>query len=134
MRSWLTPATLGRIDLVHSKDLAQFAEDVLDDMKAKDTLVLDVGRLTSITDYMIIATGTSGRHVRSVANRLVEKCKEKHLPTLGIEGLEDANWVLVDLQDVVVHIMQAGTRDFYKLENLWDMHTQTGDASAEPAS
>ena len=119
---------------MRSKNLAQFTEDVLDDMKAKDTVVLDVRELTTITDYMIIATGTSGRHVRSVANRLVEKCKEKHLETLGIEGLEEGNWVLVDLQDVVVHIMQAGSRDFYKLENLWGMAAKTGDASAEPAS
>lgn len=119
---------------MHSKDLATFAEQVLDDMKAKDTRVLDVSGLTSITDYMIIATGTSGRHVRSMAERIVEKCKESDRPLLGVEGLEEANWVLVDLQDVVVHIMQATARDFYKLENLWDMNFQTGDASAEPAS
>lgn len=118
---------------MHSKDLAAFAEQVLDDMKARDTRVLDVTGLTSITDYMIIATGTSGRHVRSVAERLVEKCKEKKYPLLGVEGLEEANWVLVDLQDVVVHIMQSATRDFYKLEDLWDLNFQSSDASAKPA-
>lgn len=118
---------------MHSKDLALFAEQVLDDMKAKDTRVLDVSGLTSITDYMIIATGTSRRHVRSVAERLVEKCKQTNCPLLGVEGLDEANWVLVDLQDVVVHIMQASARDFYKLENLWDMDFQTSDASVKPA-
>ena len=80
---------------MHSKDLARFAEQVLDDMKAKEIRVLDVSGLTSITDYMIIATGTSGRHVRSVAERLVENCKQADRPLLGIEGMEEGNWVLV---------------------------------------
>ena len=119
---------------MHSKDLARFAEQVLDDMKAKEIRVLDVSGLTSITDYMIIATGTSGRHVRSVAERLVENCKQADRPLLGIEGMEEGNWVLVDMQDVVVHIMQSAARDFYKLENLWDMNFHSGGASAEPVA
>ena len=119
---------------MHSKQLAAFAEGVLDDMKVSDTRVLEVTGLTSITDYMIIATGRSRRHVRSVAERLVEKCKEAEQPLLGVEGLDESNWVLVDLQDVVVHIMQAAARDFYKLENLWDPDFHDADASAKPAS
>lgn len=119
---------------MRSNELADFAEAMLDDMKATDIRVLDVSGLTSITDYMIIATGRSRRHVRSVAERLVEKCKQAGHPLLGVEGLDEANWVLVDLQDVVVHIMQAAARDFYKLENLWDPDFHDANASAEPAS
>lgn len=106
---------------MHSKKLLSLARGALDDMKAKDVRVLDVRKLTAIADYMVIASGTSDRHVRSIAERVVEQAKEAGYPALGIEGQDSGDWVLVDLQDVIVHVMQPRARDFYKLEGLWDM-------------
>jgi ribosome-associated protein len=106
---------------VHSKKLASLAEAALEDMKARDVRVIDVRKLTTITDYMIIGSGTSDRHVRSIADRIVERTTAAGCEPLGVEGEEAGEWVLVDLQDVVVHVMLGRVRDFYKLENLWDM-------------
>ncbi len=104
---------------MHSSELAQLVETALDDLKAVNIVTLNVAEITLITDYMLIASGTSSRHVRSIADHVVEKIKEGGHSVLGIEGHEHGEWVLVDLADVVVHIMQPRTRDFYKLENLW---------------
>jgi ribosome silencing factor RsfS/YbeB/iojap len=93
----------------------------LDDMKALQVKVLDVRGLTDIADYMVIASGTSDRHVRSVAQRLVEKTKEAGYRPHGCEGLKDADWVLIDLHEMIVHIMLPRVREFYGLEKLWDM-------------
>lgn len=114
---------------MQSSELAQLVEAALDDLKAVDRVALDVTGLTSITDYMLIASGTSDRHVRSIADTVMEKAREAGQPVLGVEGREYGDWVLVDLGDVVVHIMQPRARDFYKLENLWSM----GDRSGGPA-
>ena len=86
----------------------------LDDMKAVNVRVLDVRGLTDIADTMVIASGNSDRHVRSIAERVVERAKA------GTEGERDGEWVLVDLQDVVVHVMLPRVREFYGLERLWD--------------
>ncbi len=106
---------------MHSRQVLSLAENALADVKAREVRVMDVRKLTTVTDYMIIASGTSARHVRSIANRLVEKATTAGEPPLGIEGQVGGEWVLVDLQDVVVHIMQPRIRDFYKLEKLWEM-------------
>jgi len=95
--------------------------DVLSDLKAQDVVCLDVSHLTSITDTMIVASGRSDRHVRSIADALVDRCKAGGIVPLGVEGTEGGEWVLVDLTDAIVHIMLPKTREFYDIEKLWDM-------------
>jgi ribosome-associated protein len=92
----------------------------LDDMKAVNVRVLDVRGLTDIVDTMVIASGNSDRHVRSIAERVVEKARAAGLRPLGTEGARDGEWVLVDLQDILVHVMLPRVREFYALEDLWD--------------
>lgn len=93
--------------------------EVLEDLKARDVVTLDVRGLTSMTDFMVIATGTSSRHVKSMASELEVVLKARGEPPIGVEGQDEAEWVLVDFGDVLVHVMQAGTRAFYELEKLW---------------
>ena len=91
----------------------------LDDMKAQDVRVLDVRGKSTITDVMVIATGTSTRHVKSLADNVAVQAKNAGEQPLGTEGERDSEWMLVDLNDVVVHVMTPATRDFYNLEKLW---------------
>jgi ribosome-associated protein len=95
--------------------------DALDDMKALEVKFLDVRGLTDIADYMVIASGTSDRHVRSVAQRVVEKAKQAGFRPHGVEGQQDGDWVLIDLNEMIVHVMLPRVREFYGLEKLWDM-------------
>ena len=111
---------------MHSKQLLSLAKEALADLKAKEVHVMDVRKLTSVTDYMIVASGTSDRHVRSIASRLVEKATGAGEPPFGVEGQDAGEWVLVDLHDVVVHIMQPRVRQHYKLESLWEMGREMG--------
>ena len=113
---------------MQSKQLSELMTEALDDMKAVDIVSLSVSDITSITDYMLIASGTSDRHVKSIADRVIAKADEAGLEVLGIEGQDYGEWVLVDLGDVVVHIMQPRTRDFYKLENLWALDGTPGQS------
>jgi ribosome-associated protein len=101
----------------------------LDDMKAVNVRVLDVRGLTDIADTMVIASGNSDRHVRSIAERVIEKARDAGVRPLGIEGARDGEWVLVDLQDLIVHVMLPRVREFYGLERLWE-----GDAVAPVAA
>jgi ribosome-associated protein len=100
--------------------LQQAVTAALDDMKAVNVRVLDVRGLTDIVDTMVIASGNSDRHVRSIAERVVQKAKGAGFRPLGTEGARDGEWVLVDLQDVLVHVMLPRVREFYGLERLWD--------------
>jgi len=103
----------------------------LDDMKAVNVRVLDVRGLTDIVDTMVIASGNSDRHVRSIAERVVEMARAAGLRPLGTEGARDGEWVLVDLQDILVHVMLPRVREFYGLEHLWD--SGPAEAVATPA-
>lgn len=103
----------------------------LDDMKAVNVTVLDVRELTDITDTMIVASGTSDRHVRSLADRIVEYAKKAGFRPAGVEGERDGEWVLVDLQDVIVHVMLPRVREFYRLENLWDVSAARRAAASD---
>ncbi len=96
----------------------------LDDLKAQDILALDVRGLTSITDYMVIASGTSSRHVKSLASNMIDNLKKAGHRSLGIEGETEGEWVLVDFGDVIVHVMLPQAREFYKLEGLWDIDSE----------
>jgi ribosome-associated protein len=101
------------------KSLLRTIQDILVDAKGLDIRVLDVRQLTDITDYMIIVNGTSTRHVQSVADKLVEGMRARGIRSLGVEGADIGEWVLVDFGDVVVHVMRPQTRQFYNLEKLW---------------
>lgn len=99
--------------------LARIAVGALEDLKGHDITVLDVQPLTTVTDTMIVCTGSSNRHVKSLAQSVVESAKENGTRALGVEGSDQGEWVLVDLGGVVVHVMQAHARLFYQLEKLW---------------
>jgi ribosome-associated protein len=93
----------------------------LDDMKAVNVKVIDVRKVTDVADCMVLASGTSDRHVRSIASKVVEKSKDAGFRPMGVEGERDGEWVLVDLNDVIVHVMLPRVREFYGLEGLWDI-------------
>jgi len=106
---------------MQTQDLLDLVTHTLDERKAQHIKVLDVRGKTSVTDFMVIATGTSDRHVKSLIEHVESKVKEHGGDILGIEGGEGAEWILMDLGDVVVHTMTAPTREFYQLERLWEV-------------
>ena len=99
--------------------LLNIVVDAIDDMKGVDLMVIDVHEMTSITDRMVITSGTSTRHVKSIADSVALKAKQAGFPALGVEGAQAGEWVLIDLGDVVVHVMTPAIREFYALEKLW---------------
>jgi len=117
-----------RVKPLVSADCAEHIRDALDDGKAVDIRVLDVADQTVITDFMIVATGRSARQVKALVERVREAAREIGLSVLGVEGEQGAEWVLVDLGDVVVHIMQPDCRDFYQLEKLWEQNDRATSA------
>jgi len=107
------------------EELRQLILTTLDDMKAENIVELNVKDKTSVTDLLIIASGTSSRHVKSIASNVAVEAKKQGKKPLGVEGEEQGEWVLVDLGDVVVHVMQPHVRQFYDLEKLWSFDERT---------
>jgi len=106
-------------DSVSEDRLLNIVTDAIDDMKGVDMTVIDVHKMTSITDHMVIVSGTSSRHVKAIADNIEIMVKQGGYTPLGVEGKQTAEWVLIDLGDVVVHVMMPSTREFYALEKLW---------------
>ncbi|MCP5159853.1 MAG: ribosome silencing factor [Gammaproteobacteria bacterium] len=101
--------------------LRKIVVDALEEVKAQDIRVLDVRSMASFTDLMVIASGASVRQVKALADKVIEKCAAIGIRPLGVEGQREAEWILVDLTDIVVHVMLPQTRDFYNLEKLWSV-------------
>jgi ribosome-associated protein len=104
---------------MNTDNLLKLVVTTLDDGKGHDITVLDVRDKTGMTDFMVVASGTSERHVKSLAGHVAEEAKKNAAQPLGVEGEDAGEWVLVDLGDVIVHVMKPQTRDFYQLEKLW---------------
>lgn len=117
-----------------TEQLKELVLKALEDLKAQDVQVIDVREMTSVTDLMIIASGTSDRHIKALADHVVEEVKHSGVQPLGVEGETSREWVLVDLGDVVVHVMHPQTRAFYNLEKLWTVGEEQTLASRKGKS
>ena len=106
-------------ETIESKVLLEHTLAALAELKGRDPVSMDVGELSDFTDWMVLVSGTSNRHVRSLVDNLLESVKALGVQPMGVEGREESHWVLVDLGDVVVHVMQDEARTFYDLERLW---------------
>lgn len=104
---------------MQTNETLSFVLDKIDDLKARDIQTFNVTESSSITDYMVICSGNSKKHVQSIADHVASEAKQIENPPIGVEGLTEGEWVLVDMGPVVLHVMQEATRDFYQLEKLW---------------
>ncbi|MBU2880973.1 ribosome silencing factor [Psychrosphaera sp. B3R10] len=102
-----------------NKEILNAVLENIDSLKARDVQTINVSKTSSITDYMVICSGNSKKHVQSIADHALTEAKHSDNPPIGIEGFTEGEWVLVDLGGVVLHVMQDATRDFYQLEKLW---------------
>ncbi len=114
------------------RTLRDLVVDALDDLKGNDILALNVEGLTTITDYMIVVSGTSNRHVKALVDNTIEAVKAGGAEIFGVEGRESNEWVLLDLGDVIVHVMQSEARGFYELERLWSELPEVSSQDREP--
>ena len=114
---------------MNSTELSELVVGALEEVKAQDIVKLDVRDLTTVTDYMIVASGTSNRHVKALAEAVAEKSRDAGHRPAGIEGADGSEWVLLDLRDTLVHVMLPRVREFYNLEKLWSLRPP-GDAVA----
>ena len=105
---------------ITTEQLCNLAVEALEELKAKEIKVMDVRGKSSITDMMVVATGTSDRQVKALADKVIEKVKQHDIQPLGVEGEQTGEWIVVDLVDVVIHVMLPEVRAFYNLEKLWD--------------
>ena len=119
-------------DELTTDQLQDLVISALEDFKAIDPLVIDVSGRSPLTERMIIASGNSTRHVKSMAENLIVKAKAGGNTPLGIEGQKEGEWVLVDLNDVIVHLMLPQTRAFYNLEKLWEVSTNHRNGISSP--
>lgn len=113
--------------------MKQAVVDALEDVKAIDISVLDVSKMTSLTSYMIIASGSSNRQTRALADNVQKKLKEFGVEPIGVEGEKEGEWVLVDFGDIVLHVMLPASRDYYNLDQLWgaaESRRQTAKAAS----
>ena len=110
-----------------SKKLANLVVDALNEVKGQAAVCIDVSKLTEITDYMVIVTGTSSTHIKALADEVIKQVKESGNTVNGVEGRMQAEWVLVDLGGVVVHIMLAPVRALYNLEDLWNFESESAE-------
>ncbi len=116
---------------MNSDELCDLVVDALEDIKANDIVKLDVREMTTVTDWMIVASGTSNRHVSALVDNVAEKAKAAGHRPIGIEGEEGGEWVLLDLQDALVHVMLPKVREFYNLEKLWSIRPGGEAATTE---
>ncbi len=112
---------------MQTEELLKIVTDELDQRKGQNITVLDVRDKTSITDYMVLVTGTSERHARSLCEYVSEKVKKQGVTHPGFEGEQGSDWVLLDLGDIILHVMTAQAREFYQLEKLWTMEAGNND-------
>lgn len=114
---------------MRTEALCDLVMTALEDMKAVDVRVLDVHGMTSMTDCMVIASGTSDRHVKALARQVQDRVRAAGVKPMGVEGEDASEWILIDLCDVVVHLMRPQTRDFYNLEKLWSVEAPAEELS-----
>lgn len=112
---------------MNAEALRDLVINTLEDMKGREISCLQVADITTITDYMVVVTGTSTRHVNSLSEEVVKKAKEAGVPVNGVEGKGQSEWILIDLGDVLVHVMLEDTRKLYDLESLWSMSATATD-------
>lgn len=118
---------------MNADQLTTLVNAALEDIKAQNVVTLDVVGMTSIADRIIVASGTSSRHVKSIADSVIERAKEAGVRPLGVEGDAQSDWVLVDLGDVVVHVMTPATRQYYDIERLWSINTKPAERRSDEA-
>jgi ribosome-associated protein len=119
---------------MQAEELLKIVETVLDERKGNNITTLDVRGKTSFTDYMVVVTGTSDRHLKSLCDYVVEEVKKQGVRPLGIEGDLGSDWVLLDLGDVIVHAMTSQARGFYQLEKLWSVGGDSSDTEQDTVS